>query len=80
MARLAPPYIDAARVRVRVIQTNAWGAFAMDDGRSGSTRVCSTTLQTTSWHSCLDTNSPTTLTNTPDEAPETRGSFNSQRS
>ena len=32
VARLVPPYLDAARVRVRVIQTNTWGAWSMANG------------------------------------------------
>jgi hypothetical protein len=32
MTRLVPPYLEAARVRVRVIHTNEWNARAMGNG------------------------------------------------
>lgn len=32
VARLAPPYVDASRLRVRLIETNEWNASAMGNG------------------------------------------------
>ena len=32
LGRLVPPYVSASRLRVRVIQTKAWNASAMDNG------------------------------------------------
>jgi Zn-dependent protease with chaperone function len=35
LTRLVPPYVDAARLRIHVIQSNTWNAFAMGNGAIG---------------------------------------------